>query len=129
MNCEILTACNSAKEENGLFTINGAFSRITAPSFPCQLHFSVAMRVCFSSEEDGKHSLRLTLCDLDGKSLGPPIDAAFESRSKENEGYSWKAIVVEIPDLRIAVVNDYSLSLEIDGESIANTTLYVSGPA
>ena len=126
MICEILTACAAAKDNDGMFTINGAFTRLTIPHMPAQLQaLVIAIRIRSTSDEDGQHTLRLFLSELDGKLLGPPAEAGFESKTLDGEEYTWAAAVIQIPNLRICESNDYLLSLQIDGQSIANTTLYI----
>lgn len=126
MNCEILTACASAKDDDGKLTINGAFSRINAPSFPCKLPMVIVVRIRSSAAEDGEHSLHLSLSDLDDKLLGPPAEATFQTTTRENEEYTWTQAIIDIGDIRIPGRNDYSLILQIDGKTIAYTSLYVS---
>jgi hypothetical protein len=125
MTAEILTVCESA--ENGItLTIRGAFYRLSVPRIPCVLpKLVIALRVRATADEDGSHALKLYLSDLDGKSLGPPAEETFETRTIGNETYTQIAAVIEIHDIRIGIATDHLLNLQIDGESIANTTLYV----
>jgi hypothetical protein len=85
----------------------------------------IAVRICSTINEDGKHSLKLSLSDLDGKILGPPAEAPFETKTRDNERYTWTSAVIQIRDIRICEPNDYLLNLQIDGTSIANTTIFV----
>jgi hypothetical protein len=126
MYCEILTACTDAKDADGMFTISGAFTRLTVPHTPVILEeLVIALRVRFSSDEDGPHKLALSLSDLDGTVLGPPANASFVSATRASEHYTWSCAVIRVREIRIAKSDDYLLSLTIDGQSISNTTLFL----
>ena len=126
MNCEILTACDDAKDNGDMLTINGAFTRLTIPKTPAVLQqLVIAVRLRFSSDEDGPHKFHLSLSDLDGKVLGPPAESPFESKTRDGEQYTWLSAVIRVRDIQIAKSDDYLLSLLIDEQSIASTTLFV----
>jgi hypothetical protein len=85
----------------------------------------IAIRLCATSEEDGTHKLELSLTDLDGKLLGPPAKATFVTKTRPNEQYAWTQAVIGIHQIQILEPNEYLLNLQINGHSIANTTLCV----
>jgi hypothetical protein len=124
---EILTACLSATDNNGMFTIEGAFCRLTVPIMPAILNrLDVAIRMRSTAAEDGMHSLILSLTNLDGKLLGPPAESTFDTSTRENEVCTWTSIVITIRDICIQEPNEYFISLQIDGQSIASTVVYVN---
>jgi hypothetical protein len=87
----------------------------------------IALRVRFTSDEDGLHESRMSVTELDGHLLGPPVETKFESKSRENEEYAWVTGVIRLVNIRIREPNDYLLTLQIDGQSIASTTIYIHG--
>jgi hypothetical protein len=126
MNCEILTACLGAVDKDGVFTIDGAFNRLTISPIPGVLkELVIAVRICFSSAEDGPHTLHLSVSDLDDKVLGPVAEGCFESKTRTGEQYTWNSAVIRVAGIRIGRRDDYLLSLSIDGQCIANTTIFV----
>jgi hypothetical protein len=128
MICEILTACHEASTQGAMLTIDRAFNRVMLPFLPCVLEeVVIAVRVRSTSEEDGPHSFQLSLTELDGNLLGPPAEAQFETKSRDNEEYTWTQPVIRIPNILIPGPNDYLLTLQIDGCTLANTTIYVTG--
>ena len=128
MNCEILTACKNARDEkDGTFTIEKAFTRLDALFFPGNIPaLTIAIRLCAESEEDGSHSFELSMTDLDGVLLGPPVIEQFDTNTSADEQFVWLNVTVKLLDIQIAKPDDYTLSLKIDGQSIANTTLLVT---
>jgi Family of unknown function (DUF6941) len=127
MVAEILTACKAAQDSDEGFTIAKAFCRLDVPSFPARVpDFAIAMRIRFSSDEEGEHRLRVFISDLDGRIVGPAEERTFEACTPPNETFSWLSAVLFLRDIRIQCPNDYRVNVEIDGESIADTTIYVS---
>ena len=89
MVAEILTACHAAKDSDDGFTIVKAFCRLDLPSFPARVpDFAIAMRIRFSSDEEGKHTLRVFISDLDGHIVGPAEERTFEAQTPDSETYS-----------------------------------------
>ena len=74
MTPEIVTLCHSAVAHGGNLSILDAFNEIYPPSLPYQFPpFTLACRLRFESQEIGEHSLRVTVADIDGRTLGEMI--------------------------------------------------------
>src|SRR5574337_1134834 len=76
MNIQVAVLCDAATDDNGKLNLLGAFDTIYTQQLPA-IHpqCSIALRVTFSSGDEGKHSLALNFVDADGHSIAkfPPI--------------------------------------------------------
>lgn len=71
----IFTVCQSAVARDGLLNITGAFSNLGVPRLPIRVSFTLATRLFFSSDEEGRFSGRLSFNSPDGaKLLDSPIE-------------------------------------------------------
>ena len=76
MNIQVAVLCDAATDDNGKLNLLGAFDTIYTQQLPA-IHpqCSIALRVTFSSGDEGKHALALNFVDADGHSIAkfPPI--------------------------------------------------------
>src|ERR1017187_7676771 len=70
MNIQVAVLCDAATDDNGKLNLLGAFDTIYTQQLPA-IHpqCSIALRVTFSSGDEGKHNLQLNFVDADGRSI------------------------------------------------------------
>ena len=72
---EVAILCDAATEDHGKLNLLGAFDTIYAPQLPAvHPQCAVALRVTFSSGDEGQHKLKLNFVNADGHSIMPPIE-------------------------------------------------------
>lgn len=91
----VATLCDTAVESQGKLNILGAFDGISAPSFPANFSFTLALRFCFTSEDHGSHRFAIRLVE---GSADPSGNAAQAVEMNVNmppgtEGFSTQNII------------------------------------
>ena len=72
MDIQIATLCDFAADYNGKFVIVGTFDALAARALPVvHPHCALALRFCFTGEDDGRHKLSITVINEDGEALDP----------------------------------------------------------
>ncbi len=85
MNIQIAAVCDYAADYNGKLCIQGAFDTLCAQNFPVvHPQCSIAVRITFLPEENGRHDFVIRCVDPDGKDCLPPtppipLDVKFPS--------------------------------------------------
>jgi hypothetical protein len=69
MRIVIFTVCRSASNASGALSIQDAITNISMRNLPGRLQGSIATRLYFSAEEEGKYSGCLRMIDPDGREL------------------------------------------------------------
>lgn len=127
MKLVIATVADHAWVESGCLSICRTFDTIYAQKFP-HVHprLSIALRVLVSRSEAGKHKIRITLADVDGKkvmkteaevNVQPPPGAVRESSF---------ALALNGQSVKFPQSGEYSVDFVIDGRLEASLPLYVS---
>src|SRR5208283_4753023 len=64
MNIQVAVLCDAATDDNGKMNLLGAFDTIYTQKLPA-IHpqCSIALRVTFSSDDEGKHALQVNFVD------------------------------------------------------------------
>jgi hypothetical protein len=123
---ELFCLCDAATEAGGKLNILGAFDRVWSAEAPVQIaQCAVAARVRFAREEEGKHQLRITLSDDDGKLAIPALDSAMEIRFGGGELTVPINLVVLLPQLKLPHFGDYTVDLALDANHVASLPLAV----
>ena len=67
MDIQIATLCDFAADYNGKLVISGTFDTLVARAMPV-VHpaCALAMRICFTPEDVGRHKLSINIIDEDG---------------------------------------------------------------
>lgn len=86
----------------------------------------MAVRVCYSVEEDGEHVISLAISGLEGVEIGLPLQEILQVHTEGNQIHSWTTTVATFRDLQIVAPNDYTISLRVDGKLLGHTNLYVA---
>lgn len=70
---DLFTLCDGAYNYNGKLTIVGTLDSISVPDVPAKVQFSIAMKLRFNPDEEGKHTLIVRIKDANGKNIPPDM--------------------------------------------------------
>jgi len=133
MEIEIFTLCDAATDMGGKLNILGTFDRINTWQFPAvHPHCAVALRVRFDKIEEGKHRVKISFVDQDGKAVLPSLDGNIEVRMAPDVRSLCANMVVNLNGLKFDKAEQYSLDLGLDGRherSLPVTVALVERPA
>lgn len=127
MNIQVAVLCDAATDENGKLNLLGAFDTIYTPQLPA-IHpqCSIALRVTFSSGDEGKHSLRLNFVDADGHSIMPDFEPIpVEVMLPEDMHFGTRNFIVNIQQLKFEEPGLYSIDVTLDDQPLASIPLLV----
>jgi hypothetical protein len=121
MDILVSTLCDFAADYQGKLCIQGGFDTLVARQFPV-VHPScaLALRLCITPDDEGKHTMELSIVDPDGIPLDKqrmpikielpvptlPEDAAFLTRN----------LIMNFQGLKFDIPGNYSVDIKIDGE-------------
>jgi hypothetical protein len=131
MNIQVAVLCDAATDENGKLSLLGAFDTICTPHLPTKeqptVHpqCSIALRVTFSSEDEGAHKLKLNFVDADGRSIMPSIPIPVEVLLPGDALFATRNFIINIQQLRFANPGLYSIDLSLDERPQASIPLLV----
>jgi hypothetical protein len=126
MNIQVAVLCDAATDDNGKLNLLGAFDTIYTQQLPA-IHpqCSIALRVTFSSGDEGKHNLQLNFVDADGRSIAkfPPIPV--EVALPEDMHFGTRNYIVNLQQLKFDSPGLYSIDLSLDDRQQASIPLLV----
>ncbi len=126
MNIQVAILCDAATDDHGKLNLLGAFDTIITPQLPAvHPQCSIALRVTFSSEDEGKHKLRLNFVDADGHSVMPPMDVPVDIALPEDTHFLTRNFIVNIQQMKFAQPGLYSIDVFLDTEQKASIPLLV----
>ena len=127
MNIQVAVLCDAATNDNEKLSLLGAFDTIYARELPA-IHpqCAVALRITFSSADEGSHELKLNFVDADGRSLTsgfPPIrlDVALPG----DMHFGTRNYIVNIQQLKFEHAGLYSMDILFDGQVQTSIPLLV----
>ena len=128
MNTEIAAICDAATANDigGRMNILGAFDRIFA-KFPLVIpQCSVAFRLRYQRAEAGKHQLNLSIEDVVGHPIVPPMQSEIKLQPVA-PGFDTAAVnmILNMQRLQFARPDKYFVRLIADNEELATLPLYV----
>jgi hypothetical protein len=127
MNIQVAVLCDAATDDNGKLNLLGAFDTIYAQQLPA-IHpqCSVALRVTFSSSDEGKHTIRVNFVDADGGSIMPdfppiPVEVALP----DDTHFGTRNFIVNIQQLKFENPGLYSIDVSMDDQPQTSIPLMV----
>jgi hypothetical protein len=126
MNVQVAVLCDAATDDNGKLNLLGAFDTIFARDLPAtHPQCSVALRITFSSENEGKRQLKLNFVDADGRSVMPPIEVEVDVRLPEDVHFGTRNFVFNFQQIKFDEPGLYSVDISLDGQVKAGIPLLV----
>jgi hypothetical protein len=128
MNIEIAAICDAAtaNDVGGRLNILGAFDRIFA-KFPLVIpQCSAAFRLRYQRSEAGTHQLSLSIEDVVGHPIVPPMQSEIELMPVV-QGFDTAAVnmVLNMQRLQFKRPDKYIVRLVVDNEELATLPLYI----
>ncbi len=127
MNIQVAVLCDAATDGDGKLNLLGAFDTINTSQLPA-LHpqCSIALRITFFSDDEGKHEVRLAFVDADGRSIMPdfppiPIEIALP----DDMHFGTRNFIINIQQLTFAQPGLHSIDVTIDGKPATSIPLMV----
>jgi len=127
MNIQVAVLCDAATDDNGKLNLLGAFDTIYTPQLPAtHPQCSIALRVTFSSGDEGKHTLRLNFVDADGHSIMPdfppiPVEVVLP----DDMHFGTRNFIVNIQQLKFENPGLYSIDISLDDQPQSSIPLLV----
>jgi len=127
MNIQVAVLCDAATDDNGKLNLLGAFDTIYARELPAEHpQCSVALRMTFSSGDEGKHELRLNFVDADGRSIMPDFPTIpVEVVLPDEVHFCTRNFIVNFQRLRFEEAGLYSVDISLDSHPQASIPLLV----
>ncbi|MEI6393007.1 MAG: hypothetical protein WCT12_18120 [Verrucomicrobiota bacterium] len=127
MNIQVAVLCDAATDDNGKLNLLGAFDTIYTQQLPAvHPQCSIALRVTFSSDDEGKHQLQLNFVDADGHSIMvnfPPIPV--EVALPEDMHFGTRNFIVNLQQMKFENPGLYSIDISLDGQPQTSIPLLV----
>ena len=126
MNIQVAVLCDAATDDNGKLNLLGAFDTIYTQQLPA-IHpqCSIALRVTFSSGDEGKHALQVNFVDADGRPIAkfPPIPV--EVSLPDDIHFGTRNFIVNIQQLKFDNPGLYSIDVLLNSRPQASIPLLV----
>jgi hypothetical protein len=104
----------------------GAFDTIGVAQLPAtHAHCSIALRIVFQDGDEGRHQLKVSLIDEDGKSLLPKIEPTLEVRMPANSYFATSNLVFNLQGMKFQKAGQYSIDISLDDKMVARIPLQV----
>lgn len=116
MTVEILAICDAATTNpEGKLNILGAFDTIRSARFPvAHPQCAIALRMRFSRAETGKHEVRISITDDDGKAIMPELQGVMNVRMRDEEVSAVTNFVINLQQVRFGKPGNYAINLAMD---------------
>ncbi|HEY1172799.1 MAG TPA: hypothetical protein VGH19_15635 [Verrucomicrobiae bacterium] len=126
MQVQVAALCDSAADYGGKLCMIGAFDTIGVRNLPAtHPHCSIALRIVFHDQDQGKHQLRVTMIDEDGRNLLPRLEPNMDVRMPENLFFVSMNMVFSLQGLKFEKAGHYSIDVSLDNNIIARIPLQV----
>jgi hypothetical protein len=126
MNIQVAVLCDAATDDNGKLNLLGAFDTIFTQQLPA-IHpqCSIALRVTFSSGDEGKHSLQVSFVDADGRPIAKFPAIPVEVALPDDMHFGTRNFIVNIQQLKFDTPGLFSIDVLLDGRAQASIPLLV----
>ena len=128
MDFQIATLCDYAADHQGKMTIVAPFDALAAREVPVRHpHCALAMRVCMTPEDNGNHSMLITLIDEDGSPVNKqmPIKADLPVKLPDEVSFVTRNLIVNFQGLEFKQLGVYSVDISVDNELAVRIPLRV----
>ena len=129
MDIQIATLCKSATEfPNQEMVIVGTLDTIAAKELPVVIPTcAIALRICITPEDSGKHQFGVNVIDGDGNSLDEnmPIMADMPIDLPETIPFITRNLILNLQGLKFKEAGVYSIDMTLDEELIQRIPLRV----
>ena len=126
MNIEAFLLCDCATDTFGKLNVLGAFDSIYATKMP-HVHPSctIAVRIRFTSIEQGSHQMRLNVIDEDGKAIVPKLEGKLNVPAKKDASSIAVNMILNLQGVKFESFGEYRVDFAIDGRQEASLPFHV----
>lgn len=126
MNIQIAVLCDAATDYAGKMNLLGTFDTIVARQFPA-VHPSctVALRMAFDRNEEGKHKVSMNFVDDDGRSIMPSIEMPIDVELPPDSIFLSRNFIVNIQQMKFDRPGHYAIGVLMDGRLESSIPLFV----
>jgi hypothetical protein len=127
MNIQVAVLCDAATSDNDKLNLLGAFDTIITHQLPA-LHpqCSVALRIAFTSGDEGQRQVALNFINADGKSIMPNFPVIpITVKLPEEVHFVTRNFIVNFQQLQFPEAGLYSVDVRVDDESRLSIPLLV----
>lgn len=129
MDIQIASLCDHAADYNGKLVLTGTFDTLAARAVPV-VHpmCALALRLCFTQEDVGRHKLSINIINEDGESLDPknmPIEPEFDVQLPPNVPFLTRNLIMNLQGLRFPTAGIYSIDIGCDGDLLMRLPLRI----
>ena len=126
MTIQVAVLCDAATEYNGKLNLLGTFDTIYTQSMPAHHpQCSVATRIAFERNEEGRHQLAIHFVDEDGQPImnatEVPVDVTFPADAT----FISRNFIVNIQQLKFEKTGLYSVDVVLDNRRLCSIPLAV----
>jgi hypothetical protein len=126
MNIQVAVLCDAATDDTGKLNLLGAFDTIYTQQLPAvHPQCSIALRVTFGHEDEGKHKLKLNFVDADGRPIMPPIPLDVEVALPGDSHFGTRNFIMNIQQLKFENPGLYSMDVTLDDRPQTSIPLLV----
>lgn len=128
MDFQIATLCDYAADHQGKMTIVAPFDALAAREVPVRHpQCALAMRVCMTPEDNGNHTMLISLIDEDGQPVNPqmPIKADLPVQMPDEVSFVTRNLIVNFQGLEFKQLGVYSVDISVDDELAVRIPLRV----
>ena len=126
MDIQVAVLCDAATDSHGKLNILGTFDTIFTSQLPAvHPQCSIALRVTFSKIEEGKHQIRLSFVDEDGKPVMRGVEMAVEIAVPDDTIFLSRNFVINIQQLKFEKPGLYAIEIAMDGRQEGSIPLLV----
>ena len=127
MTIQVAVLCDAATEYNGKLNLLGTFDTIYAAQLPTHHpQCSVATRIAFERNEEGRHRLDIHFVDEDGQPIMAPTEVLVEVGFPPDATFISRNFIVNIQQLKFEKAGLYSVDLVLDDRRLCSIPLGVA---
>ena len=126
MNTQVAVLCDAATDDRGKLNLLGAFDTICSHQMPAvHPQCSVALRLTFTTTDEGTHRLKLALVDADGQGIMPPIEVGVEVVLPDDTHFGTRNFIFNLQQVSFPNPGLYSVDALLDDEVVVSIPLQV----
>ena len=126
MQIQLAVLCDAATDYSGKLNLLGTFDTLMTSHLPAvHPQCSIALRITFQKQEEGKHVVKLNFMDEDGRSVMSPLEMHLEVLIPDDSIFQSRNAVVTLQNLKLERVGLYSVEISIDGHQQTSIPLLV----
>jgi len=127
MNIQVAVLCDAATQDrDSKLNILGTFDTIFAAQMPLVYpQCTVALRVTFTSGDEGSRKLKVNFVNADGKSIMPPLEIPVTVAFPDDAHFLTSNFIFNIQGLKFSEAGLYSVDVRLDDKPEASIPLWV----